>query len=53
MLRLRDACAFLRALEAQFALMFALVQVTEVRLLSSSLKGSPDPIVRCGLVAID
>ena len=52
MLRLRDARAFLRALKAQFALMFALVQVTEVRLFSSSLEGSPDSIVRCDLVAI-
>ena len=52
MLRLRDACAFLRAFKAQLALMIALVQITEVGLFSSALEGSPDPIVRRGLGAI-
>ena len=51
-LGLGDARTFLRALQAQFALVFALMQVTEVRLFSSALKGSPDSIVRRDLCAV-
>jgi hypothetical protein len=44
--------AFLGALQAQFALVLALVQVTEVGLFVRALEGSPDPIVRRDLRAI-
>ncbi len=52
MLRLRDARALLGALQAELALVFALVQVTDVGLFSCPLERSPDPIVWRGLRAV-
>ena len=52
MLRLGDARAFLCALQAQFALVFALMQVTEAGLFVSALERSPDTVVRRDLRAI-
>ena len=52
MLRLSDLGAFLGAFQAQFPLVFALMQVTEVGLFGCALEWSPDPIVRCDLRAI-
>ena len=52
MLRLSDARAFLSALEAQLALVIALVQVAEAGLFVGSLEWSPDTIVRSNLRSI-
>src|SRR3984957_21088184 len=52
MLRLRDARAFLSALEAQFALVVTLMQVADVRLFRRAFEWSPDAIVRRGLCAV-
>ncbi len=52
MMRLRDASAFLSALEAQIALMFALIEVTEVGLLIRALERTPAPVMRRDLRAI-
>ena len=52
MLRLCDTRAFLRAFQTQFALVFAFMQITEVRLLRSALERSPYPVVRRNLRAV-